>query len=115
MNFSYVRSYYNVPAEFGRVVIAYGKRGVIVEDRGHHIGILLDESKAGDVCPYHPVDGIQYLDIIEKPRKPKKSRQRYLDYKDDLEWFDGTFIEYCQWCSRGKPTKVEDPYPLCGW
>jgi len=97
----------------GRVIIAYGKRGVIVEDRGHHIGILLDTDKAGDVGIYHPVDGIEYLDQIEKPRKPKKSRQRYLDYQHDRDWFDGTFIEYCKWCSTGKPT--EDPYPLCGW
>lgn len=115
MNFEYVKKYYGVPAEFGRVVIALGKRGVIVEDRGHHLGVLFDCDRAGDVSILHPTYEVKYLEEFETPRKPSKGRKRYLDYLDDREWFDGTFIEYCQWCSRGKPTKSEDPYPLCGW
>jgi hypothetical protein len=107
MNFSYVKSFYNVQAELGRVIIAYGKRGVIAEDRGHYIGVLFDADKAGEILNCHPTDGIQYLEEFSKIRKPKKSRQRYLDYKNDSEWFDGTFIEYCQWCSRGKPFKTQ--------
>lgn len=110
MNFSYVKSFYNVPAELGRVIIAYGKRGVIAEDRGHYIGVLFDEDKAGDISNCHPTDKVQYLEEFAKIRKPKKSRQRYLDYQHDRDWFDGTFIEYCRWCSAGKP--VEDAYPL---
>ncbi|MBB4055112.1 hypothetical protein FHY08_001044 [Pseudomonas koreensis] len=34
-NCEYVRQHYQVPAEIGRRVIAYGKPGVILADRGH--------------------------------------------------------------------------------
>ena len=43
MNYEYVKNYYGVPAEYGRIVIVAGERGVIVEDRGNYIGVLFDK------------------------------------------------------------------------
>ena len=34
-NCAYVRQHYKVPTEVGRRVIAYGKLGIILADRGH--------------------------------------------------------------------------------
>lgn len=42
-NCEYVRKHYQVPAKICRRVIVYGKPGVIPADRGHYIGVLLDE------------------------------------------------------------------------
>lgn len=84
MNSEYAREYYGVPACIGRRVIAYGKPGIIAEDRGNYIGILLDKDKPGSVNNYHPIDGIEYLDEIGKVRKPGRSQQRYIEYlKED--------------------------------
>lgn len=41
MNCYYVRNRYGVPACLGRRVSAYGEPGIITEDRGYYIGILL--------------------------------------------------------------------------
>lgn len=96
MNCEYVQNTYGVPACIGRRVIAYGKPGVIAEDRGNYIGILLDSDKPGRVNNYHPVDGIEYLDEIGKVRQPGRSQaryQRYLEYGDMFH----TFLGFCRW------------------
>lgn len=87
-NCKYVQDYYGVPACIGRRVMAYGKPGIIAEDRGHHIGILLDSSKPGHVLPYHPVDGIEYLDEIGRVRPMTRSQQRYRDYLEVADCYD---------------------------
>jgi len=92
-NCEYVRQYYGVNACVGRRVIAYGKPGVIAEDRGHYIGILLDCDKPGNVNNYHPVDGIEYLDEIGKVRPLTRSQRRYREYKH-ADWFDGSFTAW---------------------
>lgn len=92
-NCEYVRNHYGVNACIGRRVIAYGKPGVIAEDRGHYVGILLDSDKPGMVNNYHPTDGIQYLDEIGVVRKMTRSQRRYKDFID-ADWFDGTFSEW---------------------
>ena len=96
MNCEYVRDTYGVPACIGRKVIAYGKPGVIAEDRGHYIGILLDKDKPGHINNYHPVDGIEYLDSIGNVRKPGRSQARYKRYLEWCECFD-SFISFCYW------------------
>jgi len=82
-----------VPACIGRRVIAYGKPGIIAEDRGHYIGILLDCDKPGRVNNYHPTDGIEYLDEIGKVRPMTRSQKRYHEYLQD-DWFDGSFADW---------------------
>ena len=63
-DYEYVRTRYQVPAEKGRGVIAYGKPGTIVQAAGNYVKILLDGEKlAGS---YHPKDGIEYLDEVVK-------------------------------------------------
>jgi hypothetical protein len=39
---AYVHQHYRVPAEIGRRVIANGEPGVLLTDRGHYIGVVLD-------------------------------------------------------------------------
>jgi hypothetical protein len=56
-NCAYVRQHYQVPAEIGRRVIAYGKPGVILADRGHYIGVVLDEATKKRIANYHPTHG----------------------------------------------------------
>lgn len=79
MSFEYVRQYYGVPACMHRRIIAYGKPGIIVEDRGHYIGINLDEDKPNVVGSYHPEDGIEYGEM-GKPRKLTPGQRRYQEY-----------------------------------
>lgn len=63
-DYEYVRNRYQVPAEKGRRVVAYGKPGTIVRADGNYIKILIDGEKlAGS---YHPKDGIEYLDEVVK-------------------------------------------------
>lgn len=71
--FEYVRNSYNVPACFGRRVIAYG-----------------------NVNNYHPVDGIEYLPATGKVRKPGRSQARYLRYIEYGDCFD-SFLDFCRW------------------
>ncbi len=60
--------------------MAYGKPGVIAEDRGHYIGVNLDEDKPSAVSNYHPVDGIEYLGMgtIRKLTRSQLNYQRFL-------------------------------------
>ena len=64
-NCAYVRQHYQVPAEVGRRVIAYGKPGVILADRGNYIGVVLDEDPKKRIRNYHPTHEIKYGDMTE--------------------------------------------------
>lgn len=79
MNCEYVRSYYTVPACIGRRVLIDGKPGIIAEDRGHYIGVNLDEDKPARISNYHPTDGVTYLGM-GTPRRLTRSQQRYHDF-----------------------------------
>jgi hypothetical protein len=97
MNCEYARDHYGVPAEIGMKVIAYGKSGIIVEDRGHYLGITLDTEKPGTVNNYHPTDGIEYGELgkIRPMTRSQRRYQRYLEYGD---WFNN-FLDFCRWDS----------------
>lgn len=100
MSYEYVNQYYRINACTGRRVIAYGEPGVIAQDKGNYIGILLDKDEPGDIEPYHPIDGIEYLDEVvavrQLPARKRKSKERYkrfLEYGDCFE----SFIDFCRW------------------
>jgi len=97
MGFEYVKDHYGVPACIGRRVIAYGEPGIIVEDRGHYIGVNLDKDKPGVVGNYHPTDQIQYLDLgkVRKLTKSQKRYKRFLEYGDSFQ----SFREFLNWDS----------------
>lgn len=62
--YSYVRSYYNVPAYVGVRVRAGDRAGVIVKPRrdDQYVYIQFDgETKASG--PFHPTDRIEYLPL----------------------------------------------------
>lgn len=103
MNCEYVKEAYGVPACIGRRVIAYGKPGVIAEDRGNYIGILLDSDKPGHVNNYHPVDGIEYLSEMGRVRKPSRSAERYARFLEYGDGFD-SFIDFCRWDATRRAT-----------
>jgi hypothetical protein len=63
---AYVRHHYRVPAEIGRRVIANGEPGVILTDRGHYIGVVLDSDPKKRIRNYHPTWEMQYGDMAEK-------------------------------------------------
>ncbi|MEF9671916.1 hypothetical protein QNM99_03675 [Pseudomonas sp. PCH446] len=65
-NCAYVREHYQVPAEVGRRVSAYGKPGVILADRGHYIGVVLDEDPKKRISNYHPTHEMQYGDMADE-------------------------------------------------
>jgi len=60
--YDYVRRYYAVPAYIGKRVRVGGKEGVIVKANGsqQYVHIRLDDAKHAN--PYHPTDGIEYLE-----------------------------------------------------
>ena len=93
MTCKYVQDNYGVPACVGRRVISYGKPGIIAEDRGHYLGILLDCDKPGSVNSYHPTDGIEYLQEICKVRPMTRSQKRYAEYVH-ADWYDGSFADW---------------------
>ena len=95
MNCEYARENYGVPACIGRRVIACGKPGIIAEDRGHYLGILLDCDKPGNVNNYHPAHKIEYLGM-GKVRQGTASQRRYAEYLEIQDCFDSfrDFLRY---------------------
>ncbi|WP_225917190.1 hypothetical protein [Pseudomonas xanthosomatis] len=90
---AYVQQYYQVPACIGRRVIAYGKPGVIAADRGHYIGVVLDDDAKRQVRNHHPEDGIVYGEMADRlPRAPKRSNY---DRFTDEEW-NCDFVEFLE-------------------
>ncbi|AZD01345.1 hypothetical protein [Pseudomonas chlororaphis] len=65
-NCAYVRNHYGVPTEVGRRVIANGEPGVIMADRGHYIGVILDSDPKKRIRNYHPTWEMQYGDMAEE-------------------------------------------------
>ena len=100
MDCEYVRKYYGVPACIGRRVEAYGKPGIITEDRGHYIGVTLDSEKPGTVNNYHPTDQIKYMGM-GKIRPMTRSQARYKRYIQSDDCFD-SFRDFLMWESRRK-------------
>lgn len=95
MSFDYIKTFYNVPAEIGRRVVVGGKPGIIVEDRGHYIGVNFDDDKPSLVKCAHPTSEVEYLGMgeIRKPSKGNQRYQRFLEYGDGFK----SFIEFCRW------------------
>lgn len=91
-NCEYVRKYYGVPACIGRRVICDGKPGIIAEDRGCYIGVLLDECKPNDIRTYHPACKVEYGEMGEV-RKMTRAQQRYQDYLKVADCFD-SFLDF---------------------
>jgi hypothetical protein len=93
MSFEYIRQHYEVPAEIGRRVNVYGKPGIIVQDRGHYIGVNFDADKPGVVRNAHPTSEVEYLGI-GKIRKPTRAQERYARYVGVSECFN-SFLDFC--------------------
>lgn len=92
MNCEYVRNYYKVPAEIGRRVLVRGEPGIIAEDRGNYIGVLLDKDRPGRINNYHPTDQIEYLNEFGTIRPMTRSQKRYRHFL--ASEYPGSFAEY---------------------
>lgn len=83
MNFEYVKSRYNVPADMYREVIVNGKKGVITEDMGNYIGVNFYNTLTYHPSPCHPTWEVTYLDTFNRKPPVKKlthSQKRYQEY-----------------------------------
>ena len=85
----YVKNYYCVPADIGRIVVVNGKQGIIAKDLGHYIGVNFDEDKPGVVFPCHPTWKTEYLDmgVIRKGTRSQRRYQNYLEVADCYDSF----------------------------
>jgi len=101
--FKYVQDYYNVPAVYGRRVTVAGKPGIIIEDRGHYIGVNFDTDKPGVCHNCHPIDGVIYGDM-GKPRNPSRSAARYQRYLSLRDCFD-SFVQFLYYENDEKEAK----------
>lgn len=70
--YSYVRSYYGVPAYAGHRVRAGGREGVLARRRcdDHYVEILFDgdRKKTG---PFHPLDVTYLVECAQVPSGPR--------------------------------------------
>jgi hypothetical protein len=82
-DYEYVRNYYHVPAEIGRVVMYNGRRGIIYKDGGAHVAVNFDSDKPGVCVLIHPTDpSLVYTDEMATQRKMTRSQKRYQDFLD---------------------------------
>jgi hypothetical protein len=99
----YVQDHYQVPACIGRRVVAYGKAGTIVADRGHYIGVVLDSDSKYRIGNYHPIDGIVYGDMADKlPKRPRRSNY-------DKFQHDDCGLNFEEWLGINNPQFQERP------
>lgn len=110
MNFEYIKSYYNVPAEIGREVKINGESGIIVEDRGNYIGVNFDKDKPGVVVNAHPTWEVEYLSIgkVRGATKSQERYQRYLHVGREIGY--DNFLDFCYWDARKEKEKRERYY-----
>jgi hypothetical protein len=87
MALEYVRDYYGVPAEIGRLVTVYGKPGIITADRGHYIGVTFDTDKPYVVRNAHPTSEVVYGEM-GAPRKLTQAQRRYQEYLDVADLYE---------------------------
>lgn len=84
--FTYIRDYYQVPAEVGRRVRFEGKKeGVITSATNQYINIHFDGEKKPR-GPFHPTWEMEYLEMGAVP-KMTRSQERYARYRSgDGAW-----------------------------
>jgi len=92
---AYVKNYYKVPAEIGRLVTVNGRDGIIAKDRGHYIGVNFDDDKPRVICNCHPTWKVEYKGI-GTVRCLTKSQKRYRRFLEHGDCFD-SFIDFCRW------------------
>jgi len=76
----YIKEHYGIDAYTSQRVIACGKPGIIAEDRGHYVGVNLDEDKPGIIGNYHPEHKMEYLNKSGTIRKMTAGQKRYREY-----------------------------------
>ena len=96
--FEQIIHYYGVPAAMGRRVKMDGRPGIIVQDRGHHLGINFDADKPNVIKSAHPTWKMEYLGMGEI-RPLTKAQARYQRYLAVSECFDD-FLQFCRYDAR---------------
>lgn len=90
--FDYIKKHYNVNAELYQEIEYSGKKGMIVQDCGHYLGVNFYNDKPYNVSYLHPTDNVVYLETFGKPRKLTSSQKRYRDFLNSD--FAGSYKEY---------------------
>ena len=81
MDCEYVKNYYGVPCDIGRIILYHGDYGTIYEDGGNYTRVNFDKDKPGECKNIHPTDpSLIYCDNFIELRELTKSQQRYQDY-----------------------------------
>ncbi len=96
-DFKFIKRTYGVPADMHREVIMNGRKGVITKDMDTYLGITFYDDDTKTPSPCHPTWEMEYLDTFnQKPPKPSRSRQRYLDYLNVADCFEsfGDYLKY---------------------
>jgi hypothetical protein len=91
VSFDYIRTHYGVPAERGRQVTCYGKRGVIVGTHAAYITVVIDGDESERKRNYHPTDQVVYGDIVDAPAlREWKCLAPWRDEWESDAWFTVT-------------------------
>jgi hypothetical protein len=93
--FEYINNYYQVKAALARTVTVDGRRGIIVADRGHYLGVCFDDDKPNLTSNVHPTWKVTYgeIGVIRKVTRSQRRYQRFLEYGDCFD----NFIAFCYW------------------
>jgi len=97
MSCEYVRNYYGVPAETGRLVCHAGRPGIIAEDRGNYIGVNFDDEKPGQVHNVHPTDeNLEYLGMgkVRKMTRSQRHQNHQRSYRDKSPLFSYIYSSF---------------------
>lgn len=92
MNLKYIKSHYGIDCYIGQEVEEEGtkRKGVIVKDSGHYVGVNMYDEKPCVVGNYHPSSLIYHgKGKIRKLTRSQKNYQEYLKSESDC-----SFAEY---------------------
>ncbi len=92
MSFDWINKYYKLDVKVGLEVEREGKRGVVVEDMGNYVGVIM-EDRPNQVRPYHPTD-LVYGGMAKRVPKISRSAKRYQEYINISEAIGISFGEY---------------------
>lgn len=95
--FEWHNKYYGLNIQLGKDVIREGRKGTVNKDLGNYVGVIMHDDKNFETLIVHPME-LTYLDTFTDTRtlrcKNWRAKQRYQDYREALEWYDGSFFDY---------------------
>jgi hypothetical protein len=102
-DYNYIINYYNVPAQTGRRITMSQRKGTIVCDYGHYLGVVFDDNCKTNISRVHPTHEMTYHhEIVPSPLKQlspgQKRYQRFLEVGDSFD----SFMHFLHWEAANK-------------